>query len=81
MLSQDQLNGLDEKIIEFLEEDGRASPSYFKRAAKVEQSRQYVSSRFVRLAEHGHIEDRHDTGIYDFVEGPVASDNDSATDQ
>lgn len=74
-LAPDDLNDLDRRILDFLREDGRASPTYFKRAVDVDQSRQYISSRFVRLAEHDYVEDRFDTGIYDYVADPREADD------
>lgn len=64
------LNDLDESILTYLKREGRASPMLFKRATGAEQSRQYVSSRFVRLGEHGHIRDLYDTGVYELVDDP-----------
>ena len=76
-LSSDNLNGMDEQILEYLKTEGRASPTLFKRATGVDPSRQYISARFVRLGEHGHIRELHDTGIYEFVEGPNSNEGDS----
>lgn len=70
-LSSDQLNELDEEIIDYLRDEGRASPTLFLRAKDIDTSRQWISSRFVRLAEHGHIQELYDTGIYEFVTDPV----------
>lgn len=65
-----RLNEMDHRILDYLDAEGRASPTLFRRAEDVDASRQYVSSRFVRLAEHDHIRDVHDTGIYELVEDP-----------
>lgn len=69
-LDAGDLNDLDKQILTYLHEEGRASPTLFIRANDVDTSRQWVSSRFVRLAEHGHIRDLYDTGIYEFVDDP-----------
>lgn len=75
MLNESQLNELDRDILSFLRDNGRASPTYLKRELGIEKSRQYISSRMTRLAEHGYIEDRHDTGIYDYVTWPEPADD------
>lgn len=75
-LGPDDLNDLDRAILEYLRDEGRASPTLFKRATDTEQSRQYVSSRFVRLGEHTHITELYDTGIYEFVSDPREADPD-----
>jgi hypothetical protein len=69
-LTLDDLNELDQNILNYLSAEGRASPTLFMRERDLDTSRQWVSSRFVRLAEHGHIHELHDTGIYEFVEDP-----------
>lgn len=69
-LTADDLNDLDEKIVEYLATEGRASPTLFMRAEDIDTSRQWVSSRFTRLAEHEHIRDLYDTGIYELVDDP-----------
>ncbi|WP_245835429.1 hypothetical protein [Natronolimnobius baerhuensis] len=69
-LTPDDLNDLDKQIVEYLATEGRASPTLFMRAEDIDTSRQWVSSRFTRLAEHEHIRDLHDTGIYELVEDP-----------
>lgn len=69
-LSKNQINDTDAQILTYLRDEGRASPTLFQRAEEIDTSRQYVSSRFVRLAEHGHIRDLYDTGIYEFVSYP-----------
>ena len=70
VLEPDDLNALDEEIIDYLANEGRASPTLFMRAEDVDTSRQWVSSRFTRLAEHGHIQELYDTGIYEFANDP-----------
>lgn len=72
-LTADDLNDLDEKIVEYLAIEGRASPTLFMRAEDIDTSRQWVSSRFTRLAEHEHIRDLYDTGVYELVDDPRES--------
>lgn len=74
-LGPEDLNEMDRQILTYLRDEGRASPTLFLRAEDIDSSRQWVSSRFVRLAEHGHIRDLYDTGIYEFVEGPEEDDD------
>ncbi|WP_145973502.1 MULTISPECIES: hypothetical protein [unclassified Natrinema] len=74
-LTADDLNDLDEKIVEYLATKGRASPTLFMRAEDIDTSRQWVSSRFTRLAEHGHIRDLYDTGVYELVADPREGSN------
>lgn len=69
-LTADDLNDLDEKIVAYLATEGRASPTLFMRAEDIGTSSQWVSSRFTRLAEHEHIRDLYDTGIYELVPDP-----------
>ena len=76
-LTEDQINDTDAQILDYLHDDGRASPTLFQRAEDIDTSRQYVSSRFVRLAEHGHIRELYDTGIYEFVSHPGENGDDS----
>ncbi len=75
-LTPDDLNDLDKQIVEYLATEGRASPTLFMRAEDIDTSRQWVSSRFTRLAEHDHIRDLYDTGIYELVEDPREEVND-----
>ena len=70
VLEPDDLNALDEEIIDYLANEGRASPTLFMRAEDIDTSRQWVSSRFTRLAEHGHIRELYDTGVYEFASDP-----------
>ena len=69
-LTPDDLNDLDKQIVEYLATEGRASPTLFMRAEDIDTSRQWVSSRFTRLAEHDHIRVLYETGIYELVEDP-----------
>jgi DNA-binding Lrp family transcriptional regulator len=72
-LDENQLNEMDERILDVLLE-GRASPTLTLKILKDEEgvdvSRQYIGNRMKRLAEHGHISNLYDTGIYELVEDP-----------
>lgn len=72
-LEKSDLNDLDRQILDVLKE-GRASPMLALRILEDRQNldvtRQYVGSRMVRLAEHGHLENLYDTGIYEIRDDP-----------
>jgi len=71
-LTEDELNGLDEKILDVLT-DGRATPTLIKMILEergTEVSRQYINQRMKRLSEHDHIENLFDTGVYELVIDP-----------
>lgn len=79
MLSDDQLNDLDEALLDILAE-GRATPTL---AAKMledrgiaDVSRQYVNQRLRRLHEHGHVGNVLDTGVYELRDDPRKGDPD-----
>lgn len=72
MLTPDQLNDADALILDVLHE-GRATPTLVRRVLDERGhsfSRQYISQRIKRLAEHNHIENLHDTGVYAVVDDP-----------
>lgn len=75
-LDPTDLNETDRAILDYLRDEGRASPTLFIRATDADTSRQWISSRFVRLAEHDHIRDLYETGIYELVEDPREEDDD-----
>jgi hypothetical protein len=71
-LPPEKLNDADELILNVLA-DGRATPTLVQRylaAEGTEFSRQYVNQRMKRLAEHGHIENLFDTGVYELADDP-----------
>jgi Mn-dependent DtxR family transcriptional regulator len=67
-----ELNPTDEAVIEVLKE-GRATPSYL--AERTEYSRQNVTNRLRRLAEHGYVEKIH-KGLYELQKEPESTKND-----
>jgi hypothetical protein len=76
VLSADQLNDWDESLLELLG-DGRISPQLarlflIERQSDPEEvpSAQYLGQRLRRLAEHGHIENLKDQGIYELTDDP-----------
>ena len=73
-LTPEDLNELDKLILVYLSNERRSSPSLFMRENDIDKSRQWVSSRFVRLSEHGHIRELHNTGVYEFVDDPRSGD-------
>ncbi|WP_129116263.1 hypothetical protein [Halegenticoccus tardaugens] len=77
-LQEDQLNDLDRAILDYLRANERATPTLLMLELQdngVETGvRQYVNSRLSRLAEHGHIRNVRDTGVYEFASDPRQSD-------
>lgn len=73
-LSPEDLNEWDKRILDYLGEEGRATPTLlvaeFTDRGQEEVSRQWVNSRLTRLAEHGHVRNLHDTGVYEHVDDP-----------
>lgn len=71
-LPSEKLNDVDKLILDELA-DGRATPSLVQQCLADdgnEFSRQYVNKRMRRLAEHEHIENLFDTGVYELVDDP-----------
>jgi hypothetical protein len=71
-LDAGDLNEMDQNILDYLAE-GRATPTLIRRLLErddVEVSRQYINQRMKRLAEHDHIENLLDTGVYELREDP-----------
>jgi DNA-binding Lrp family transcriptional regulator len=66
MLSPDQLNDTDERLLDLLTE-GRITPRYA--ADELEISRPYASSQLKRLVEHGHVE-KIAPGLYELADDP-----------
>lgn len=82
-LSPEQLNEPDRWILDYLSDEGRATPNLLRlrySEAKADNddeedielmSRQWISNRVRRLAEHGHITRVHpDDSTYEFVSDP-----------
>lgn len=71
-LTEDKLNELDEKILDKLA-NGRATPTLLKKIFEnegVNVTSQYVNQRLTRLAEHNHVKNLLDTGVYELVVDP-----------
>jgi hypothetical protein len=80
-LSPDQLNDLDRALLDLLQE-GRLTPTLARKQLTerdlADVSRQYVNRRLKRLAEHEHIENILDTGVYELVADPRTQEGDDA---
>ena len=75
-LSEEELNELDNQILDALA-DGRATPTLLTKIFEekgTEVSRQYVNQRLKRLAEHDHIKNLFDTGVYELLTDPRKND-------
>jgi len=71
-LDAEALNEADRHILEILKQ-GRATPTLIKKLLSEqgsEYSRQYIAQRLKRLAEHGHVNNIRDTGVYELVNDP-----------
>lgn len=71
-LTPEQLNDVDDLILDVLA-DGRATPTLVQQCLSADGddfSRQYLNMRMKRLAEHDHIENLFDTGVYELVDDP-----------
>lgn len=69
------LNTWDGLILDYLRDEGLATPTllvseFDEREDTDEVSRQWINARLRRLAEHGHVRNLHDTGVYEFVDDP-----------
>lgn len=74
MLTEDQLNDIDTWILDFLSQHEWATPNLIRTHYNDDHdpvSRQWVSSRIGRLAEHGHLQKVHpDANEYELVDDP-----------
>lgn len=71
-LNTESLNDLDRHILDILEE-GRATPTLIKKILNdqgKDYTRQYISQRLKRLAEHNHIVNIRNTGVYELTDDP-----------
>jgi hypothetical protein len=71
-LEQRELNETDRLILTHLRE-GRVTPVLAKRLIEDDGkyvSRPYVQQRLKRLEEHRHLNNVHDTGVYELVDDP-----------
>jgi hypothetical protein len=79
-----KLNAMDQWILDYMGEHKRAPPNLLLRTYNDEQdeeedtiSRQWISSRINRLAEHNHLRRVHpDDSTYEFVSDPRESNED-----
>jgi DNA-binding Lrp family transcriptional regulator len=73
-LDPDDLTDLDRAILDYLHEDGRATPKLIQQelqARGVDTGvRQNVSARLKRLREHEYVENVRGTGVYAFLGDP-----------
>jgi len=72
VLDETDLREIDHRILAMLKE-GRVTPNYVRRRLREEgddYSRTYVQERIARLAEHGHLENKLDSGLYELVVDP-----------
>lgn len=78
-LSPGQLNDLDQTLLD-LSHEGRITPTLARKQLAerglADVSRQYVNRRLKRLAEHEHIENLLDTGVYELTDDPRGEDPD-----
>lgn len=73
-LSPDDLNDWDERILRYLDE-GRATPGLVRKMMLRDEvtdeiSRQYINERMTRLAEHDHLTNILDSGVYELASDP-----------
>lgn len=73
VLSKADLNDADYDILDILA-SGRATPALVRTLLEEEYgrelSRQYVSQRMIRLAEHDHLKNVYETGVYELIDDP-----------
>ena len=73
-LTPDKLNDLDRAILDYLASDGRATPKVIQMELQDRGHspgvRQNVNGRLSRLAEHGHVRNVQDAGLYELVSDP-----------
>jgi hypothetical protein len=80
-----KLNAMDEWILDYMNEHKRATPNLLLRTYNDEHeddriSRQWISSRINRLAEHRHLRRVHpDDSTYEFVSDPREPDEEKPT--
>lgn len=73
-LTPDDLREVDEILLDYLQE-GRITPVYARERILDEDVResitaQYCGQRLRRLAEHGHVRNLYDVGLYELLEDP-----------
>lgn len=83
VLKKSQLNDMDRAVLDLLDE-GRVTPSLaqtllVKREIS-DTTAQYINQRLKRLAEHGHVTNIEDSGVYELVADP-RKEEEAATDE
>lgn len=73
-LQPNQLREIDRTILKYLRE-GRVRTSYVRKRIIGEEVResitsQYIGQRLQRLAEHDHVENLLESGLYELVDDP-----------
>lgn len=72
-LAPRQLNDLDEALLDLLY-DGRVTPALAQTLLAereiAEVSRQYINQRLGRLAEHEHVRNLEESGVYELMNDP-----------
>jgi len=72
-LGPEDLRAIDRDLLGYLAE-GRVTPVYARDRMEEEGERDvtstYVGQRLKRFAEHGHVENLLDTGLYELVDDP-----------
>lgn len=74
MLSPEDLREMDELLLDYLDE-GRVTPVYCRDRLIDDGHRESVTSTYCgqvlrRLAEHGHVRNLLDVGLYELVDDP-----------
>lgn len=78
VLPPKELSDLDESILNYLHEEGRATPRVMQLALEERGEepgvRQNVNRRLLRLEEHDHVENVYNSGLYELVHDPRRTD-------
>lgn len=74
-LDTERLNQTDRILLDYLGDEGRATPAILEevvaeRGRGKTVSRSYINQRLVRLREHGHINNVREKGVYELVNDP-----------
>lgn len=82
-LDAEDLNDWDRRILTYLR-DGRATPGLVRKLAIEDGqgpiTRQYINGRMKRLEEHEHLQNLHDSGVYELVDDPEVQKEQPAND-
>lgn len=83
MLVPRQLNDLDEAVLDLLYV-GRVTPALAQTLLAEREiadvSRQYINQRLGRLAEHEHVRNLEESGVYELMNDPRSGSHDLAAD-